>query len=466
MSKRSKELREKRAKLHADATEILKKETMTAEDRQKFDGMMSEIDVMKGDIDREERAEALENELRGTTPPKEDPIGAPAAGDKAAAVAEYRNVLRRHRCVGGTVKEVLENGAAAALDKLQPASRAIVEQLNSRWWNAFRNHLKLDTRNGQTLSAEDAAILAGRDPEFRDMGVGTGSEGGYTVPTGFVYNVETAMKFYGQMLEAGDIMDTATGAPLPWPTMNDTSVSGEQIDENTQVNKQDLTFGQISFGAFKYSTKMVPISIELLQDSAFDLEGYVTEQFAIRLGRILNNKFTLGAGTTEPKGIVTAATSGVAAAAGSSANTGGSETGATSLGTSDLTDLEHSVDRSYRRGASWMMNDSTEKFLKELLDKYGRPLWRPGMTSGAPDTINGYGYYVNNDVAAIAASAKSLLFGQFKKYKIRRVKELRVLKLVERFADYGQIALLGFARYDGNLLDAGTHPVKYLVQHS
>lgn len=80
--------------------------------------------------------------------------------------------------------------------------------------------------------------------------------------------------------------------------------------------------------------------------------------------------------------------------------------------------------------------------------------------------INGYPYYVNNDMATIGASNKTVLFGQLKKYKIRRVKELSVVKLVERFADYGQIALLGFARYDGNLLDAGTHPVKYLVQHS
>lgn len=78
----------------------------------------------------------------------------------------------------------------------------------------------------------------------------------------------------------------------------------------------------------------------------------------------------------------------------------------------------------------------------------------------------GYPYYVNMDMATIAASAKTVLFGQLKKYKIRRVMGMRVLRLVERFADYGQIALIGFARYDGNLLDAGTHPVKYLVQHS
>jgi len=467
MSKRSKELIEKRVKLHADATELLKKgAAMTAEDRANFDKMMADVDSLKDDITREERAEAVEAELRSTTRPQEDPIGAPTNGNpNVAAVAEYRQVLRRHRCVASNLEEVFRNGSGAALEKISPASRAIVQKLESRWWEAFRNHLMIKPNSGQTLRAEDAAVLAGEAPEYRDLGVGTGSAG-YTIPQGFVYNVETAMKFYGEMLQAGDIMDTATGQDLPWPTQNDTAVSGEQIDENTQVNKQDLSFGRAVFKAFKYSTKMIPISMELLQDTAFDLESYVTEQFAIRLGRILNTKFTTGAGTTEPQGIVTGATSGVAAAVGSAGNTGGSETGANTIGTADLTELEYSVDRAYRRGAAYMMHDTTEKYLKELLDKYGRPLWRPGMTSGAPDSINGYSYFINNDMAQLGASNKTVLFGQLKKYKIRRVKELIVLKLVERFADYGQIALLGFARYDGQLLDAGTHPVKYLVQHS
>ena len=61
---------------------------------------------------------------------------------------------------------------------------------------------------------------------------------------------------------------------------------------------------------------------------------------------------------------------------------------------------------------------------------------------------------------------KSMLFGALKKYQIRRVAEMRILRLTERFADFGQVGFLGLARYDGNLLDAGTHPVKYLIQHS
>ena len=282
------------------------------------------------------------------------------------------------------------------------------------------------------------------------------------------------------MLQVSKILDTATGNPLPYPTTNDTTVTGAIVAEGSQVSEADVSVGHIIFGAYKFSTNMVKVSLELLQDSAFDMEGFLKDQFAIRLGRILNTKFTVGAGTTEPLGLITAiaaslpspqaASSGVAIgtpliAAGSSTNTGGTETGGHSIGSSDLINLEHTVDPLYRRGAKFLMNDSTLRQIKTLLDKYGRPLWLPGLASGSPDTIDGYEYAVNNDMAAIAPSAVTVAFGPMEKYLIRRVRELAVLRLVERYPDYGQVAFLGFARYDGNLLDAGTHPI-YLIQAS
>jgi HK97 family phage major capsid protein len=299
------------------------------------------------------------------------------------------------------------------------------------------------------------------------------------VPQGFVYDVETALKAYGQMFESSRIFDTATGQPLPYPTANDTSVSAELVAEAAQVSVGDVSIGSLTFNAWKYSTKMVKASIELVQDSAFDMERYLIEQFAVRLGRKLNHDFTLGTGSSQPNGIVTAIvanngtpqTWGVGSgpgiplvAAGSSANTGGGETGATSIGSDDLMNLEHSVDRAYRKNGAYMMADSTLRAIKTVKDKYGRPLWQPGISAGVPDKINGYPYWVNEDLAAVATGNITVLFGDLSKYLIRRVKEMGVLRLVERFADYGQIAFLGFARYDGNLLDAGSHPVNYLKQ--
>jgi HK97 family phage major capsid protein len=445
--------REERAKAVADAQVFIPKagEKWTPEARQKFDGFMAEADRLKeeiADLERQARAGEHDAELRQTTRPPQEQVEANAVEARVAAIGEYRNVLRRHGLKG--------------LEKMKPESRAVVERMREQWSEALRDYL---LRGEGKMSEANRNLLAGANAEFRQMGIASGAIGGYLVPQGYVYEIEEAMKWYGDMLKVCSFLDTATGNPMPHPTDNDTTITGELVAENTQVSEQEITIGSITFNAWKFSTKLVKVSIELLQDSAFDIDSYIRDKFAIRLGRILNTKFTLGAGSgsVEPNGIITAATAGPTAI-GSATNTGGTENGTNTVGSTDLVELEHSVDRAYRRGAAFMMHDLTEKYLKELLDKYGRPLWRPGVSSGEPDTINGYPYFINNDLATLATGHKTVLFGQLNKYVVRRVKELAIMRLVERGADYGQVWFIGFARYDGNLLDAGTHPVKYLLQ--
>jgi HK97 family phage major capsid protein len=394
----SRELREKRAKLVADAQALIPAAgAMTAEIRTKFDAMIADADTLKADIERVERADALSAEVRAVRPPEQH-------------IANPRDE----------------------------------KTLRSEWNKALKDYA---IKGEGAMSAENRAILSGTVPEFRDMGVGVTTAGGFLVPQGFVYEVETALKYYGPMLSVGRILPTASGNPLPYPTVNDTTVVGELVAENTTVTNADLTVGQLTLNAFKFSTKMIPVSIELIQDSAFNLDSYLKDTMATRLGRILNTKFTVGAGTTEPKGIITAAIAGPTAV-GSASNDGSVATGANSIGSDDLVALEHSVDPLYRPGAKFMLHDSTLKSIKQLKDKQGRPLWLPGLGVNAPDTILGYPYAINNDMATIATTAKTVLFGAIDKYLIRQVKELAILRLNERFADKGQVAFIGFARYD------------------
>lgn len=460
-----------------------------------IDTLTAQRDALQTDLNRETRMNAVDPSGR-----REDPIN-PKGNDKMSLIGAYNRSLKRHGVA------VLRDGRGEltvrnyALEKVGDNVRNVIEEMEERYWEAFRNY-SIALRQGDSglCPAEDRAIILGQNEEFRaicvgggqykisdkerrDMGIGTNTLGGYFVPRGFVYEVEEAMKWYGSMLESSEIMDTATGQPLPYPTDNDTTNTGQLVGEGQQVAENDVTLGNIIFGAEKFSTKMVKVSIELLQDSAFAIGPYLRKKFAIRLGRILNTKFTLGNGNSanpvEPTGLITAVVANCAAAqlasagvaygtallaAGASGNDGGAETGGTSIGSQDLTDLEHTVDPSYRAGASYMFHDQTLRVIKRLLDKFGHPLWKQSMAAGEPDRINGYPYWINNDMATIALNAKTVTFGDHKKYLIRRVKELGVITLQERFADYGQVAYLGFARYDGNLLDAGTHPVCYLQQ--
>jgi HK97 family phage major capsid protein len=438
-------LREDRAKIVVQAQAVLDNKELAGEERNRqFDAMMADADRLKADIDRHEKLEALETETRGRTAPPTDKPENPTDAEQRASLhqATFRSYLRfGSKEEGGVVGQMPD----AERRFLAQHCRASVEKR------------EMGTGGGNALQ-------------------GTGI--GYFVPVGFVNAVESALKYYGPML-AGDgtgrdgyptIMDTATGQPLPWPTDNDTATSGEQIDEHAQVAQGDVTIGSVLFGAYLFSTKMVKVSIAAMQDSAFDLQSYLEMKFGERIGRVVNTKSTTGNGTTSLQGIVTAAALG-ATATGSATNTGGSETGATTIGSDDLIDLEHSVDVLYRKAARYMMHDTTVAKIKKVKDKEGRPVWQPGLAVNAPDTINGYAYLTNNDMDQVASAVnspvetrKTVLFGQISKHMIRRVKGLSVLRLEERFADYGQIAFIGFARYDAKLLDAGTNPVKYLAQ--
>ena len=355
---KARELREQRRKIYEQAQAVLNNPALNKEERTtQFDKHMTEMNDLKAEIDRYERLEALEQETRGLgAPPREVPGNNPDA-----AVAEKRA-------------------------------------------KAFNNYLKFglggEARVGRISDEDRQLVMEMRDMSTGGSGAGIATSGaGIFVPVGFVAKVVEAMKYYGPMLEGTpgmpDIMPTATGQILPFPTDNDTSNTGELVGENAQVTTQDISIGSINLGAFKFSSKMVRASIELLQDSAFDIESYLVKKFATRLGRIANTKFTNGVGVTEPYGIVTQSTS-AGTALGAGTNDGVS--GANTIGSDDLTTLEHSVDVLYRRQARYMMHDSTVAALKKVKDKYGRPLWLPGVAVNAPDTINGYPYRINNDM--------------------------------------------------------------------
>ena len=205
-----------------------------------------------------------------------------------------------------------------------------------------------------------------------------------------------------------------------------------------------LLFGTKSLDAYKYTPVVVLVSDELLQDSVMDVEGIVTDAMGERVGRIVNRHLTTGDGASKPNGIVTAA--GTQAAAGGSAIT-----------FDDFINLEHSVDPAYRSDPSvaWMFNDGTLKAARKLKDLEGNYIWQPAdVKGGAPATLLNYRYAINQAVADIGSGNRSVTFGAMNKYVVRVVNEFSMKRLVERYADYGQVGLIGFLRADGELLDS------------
>lgn len=327
----------------------------------------------------------------------------------------------------------------------------------------------------------DEAITAEEWRTIRaTMSTTTPAEGGYTVPSEISSKIYDAMKAYGAMRVVAEVIRTTDGRPLSFPTSDGTAEVGEWIAQNVTATAADLSFGTAPLNVFKASSKIVAVPYELLQDSTIDMEAFVNNRLAQRLGRIGNTGFTVGTGTTQPDGVVPKAASGKVGTTGQTLT----------IIHDDIIDLIHSVDPAYRgTQSSFMTNDALLKVLRKIKDTAGRPLWIPsydagirlGANNGAPgmigrggyadqntpvvfDYLAGYPVYVNNDMAAPAANAKSMVFGDLSYYKIRDAMDVQLFRFTDSaYTKLGQVAFLAWARMGGNLVD--TNAVKF-YQHS
>ena len=291
------------------------------------------------------------------------------------------------------------------------------------------------------LTSDERAIF-----ETRAQSEGTDSEGGFLVPNEFSGNLERALLAYGGMRSVAKVIKTGTGQTLDWPTVNSTAIQGEWLAENATATEQDETFANLTLSSYTASSKIVKVSRQLMADSYFNLEDYLSSALAERIGRLTNVGYTTGNGSAKPRGVKHDATPTTAAAAGA-------------ITFDEIIDLKHAVDPAYRANGTWMFNDSTLKAIAQLKDTTNQYLWRPTVSLSDPDLLLGHPIVINQDVESIGAGNYSVLFGDFSKYIIRDVEGFTLLRLDERYADALQVGFIGFLRTDGKVIDAGTNPI-------
>lgn len=414
-----KDLREKRAKLIADARAIVdkaeaEKRGLSPEEVTSQSAMLADARGLVGQIRNEEELEQEERDIRASLPESQRTRQAdPPAGDAAA------QLLKRNAAIGRFLR--------------------------------FR----------ETPVDREMMAGVGLDDEVRAQSTITGGVGGFAVApdTSFYGRVVEAMKYYGGVEQAGAfVINSTTGADLPIATDDDTSNVGVIIaEEGSQASGTDVTMGQKILKGYLFSSKIIKVSWQLLNDSGFDFEGYLARKFATRIGRARNAYFTTGTGGGQPQGFVTAASVGRQSATGNS----------TSVPFDDIIRLIHSVDIAYRNDPSckFMTSDGTATALELLKDGNGQYLWQPANQEGSAGRIKGKDVVINNDMAAMAANAKHSAFGAFSNYYVRNIGGLQVLRLNELYAANGQVGFMAFLRSDGGLIDAGQGPIK-LLQNS
>jgi HK97 family phage major capsid protein len=306
----------------------------------------------------------------------------------------------------------------------------------------------------------------------------------------FWHNLQIALKAYGGILPYIQLIQTDSGQPMPWPTVDPTQIVGRYITEAQQLgfggdsNGTDYQFGQGMLNAWTIVSGVILASVQLINDSAFDLDGFVNDRIGESIGRKVAAEIHSGTGSSAFLGIETAlvarghqsapALGGVylsgtsgnwAATAGGKAFTilGGTtattKLGAGLIGFDDVLGMIATVDPAYRNTGRciFVANDITLAMLRSITDAYGHPLWSPAVAPGQPDTLYGYPVVVDqntSNVSTTASTAGGLLFGDFKTAMVaRQVNGATMMRLTERYADYLQIGYLGYIRMDARSND-------------
>lgn len=379
------ELRAQRAKTWETAKKFLDekrndKGILSAEDTATYEKMEKEIVDLGHEIDRQERLDAMEREMA-------KPVNTPI-----------------------TIKP--ENG------RMDEKKGRASDEYKRNFWNAMR------------MKNPDRSIVDA-------LQIGTDTEGGYLVPDEFERTLVSGLSENNIMRTIAHVIQTTTGdRKIPVIASHG---SASWVDEEGAYKESDDVFGQVIIGAYKLGT-MIKVSEELLNDSIFDIQSYLADEFARRIGNAEEEAFITGNGTGKPTGFLNTAELGVTTA---------SEKAITA---DELIDLYHSLSVAYRGKAIWMLNDSTIQFIRKLKDNNGQYLWQPGLVAGAPDTILGRPVMVSRYMPSIATGAKAIGFGDFSYYWIADRQGRSFRRLDELFAANGQVGFRGSQRVDGKLI--------------
>jgi len=277
----------------------------------------------------------------------------------------------------------------------------------------------------------------------------TSGAGGYTIPQGFLAELEKKLLYYNNLRSVSRVIRTDTGNPLPFPVTDDTGNPATVGAENTAPSETAMTFTQVLLGSYRYES-LVLTSNELLRDSGLDLASEIGGMLGERIGRKETTDFTTGNGTTAPEGVVT----------GSSAGVTGATT--TTITLANIMGLIGSLDYAYQQGASFMMHQAIWNTILQLADSQSRPLFLDLLNGNAPKLL-GYPVVINNAMASsIAASAKTILFGDFSKHMIRDIGDIEIIRLNERYADKYQTGFLAINRCDAKVMQSSA--IKRITQ--
>jgi HK97 family phage major capsid protein len=408
-------LHEQRANLHGEMRSLVEKaekedRALTGEETEQLDKMTADFEELRSRAQMAEKIFLQEQEVdKAIHSPLE--LRVDEDGDIPLTLTEYRN-----RKLGEKIQDTPEYRSAYFhyLSVRSPASDLDVE-------------------------------------EHRTLSKATGAAGAYLVPTDMYDQIIRAIRFMGSVSQLATEIRTSTGDLLNVPA-NTAHGTASWTAESGAYAQSDETFAQVPLNAYKAATSII-ISEELLTDSAFPLDGFLAREFGERIGVLENTGFVNGTGTGQPQGLV-----------GNISNTTAATGNATTFSYTALVSAVFSLPAQYRPGAVFIAADAAVRNLYLMVDSQNRPLWSVNVATTGPDTFMGYPIYSDPDLAAPAANAKSMIFGDIKRaYVVRRVDGFSMQRQNELYSNNGQVGFRGFERVDGRVVLSAAATT---IQHS
>jgi HK97 family phage major capsid protein len=388
-----------------------------------------------------------------------DPVTQSAAAKASAEFERITGEIVNIQARDAANKEEARQAAAMEAQTRTTANTNTTQKANVTYDESFWRWAA--SQRGAEVAESERRMLETRGTSTQ-IGT-TNSLGGFTIPQSFSNTMETMMKWYGGMLEAADIMQDDIGGVLHYPSLDDTATSGAIIAQGVATTVSDLTIGNIAFGEYTVDSKIIKIGEELLNDERVGLlQNVLGDILPQRLGRAMNTLLTTGTGTSQPYGLTTCVT-----------NSALTTAGATAITKPELLRVRHSVDKAYSQGpkVGWMMHYSILGYLRglDLGNNDTVQLFVPSLTAGEPDRLLGLPVFVNNDLEAANATTglpvtakKHIYFGDFSKYKIRRIGGISLGRNEQLYWAERAVGFMGWMRFDGKLVN--TNAIKSLLQ--
>lgn len=406
----AKQLRAERVEHIEKARDILDKaegesRDLNTEERSEYDKLVEAADEMKPRYERLEAQAERESEM-------------------ADAQYRSRDLAKSQRS---------EDGDDPVAGALTAAQRVKALRGSEEYQRAFDAYL---VRGEGALAPEQAALL--HNAELRAQTIGTGSEGGFTTSTDTEGRIVEALGVEVAMRALGTVIPIASDREIPVVDAPADYGDPALTAESAAYNEDDVVLEQRTLGAFKL-TRLVRASEELVADDDAGFMALLPSFIARRFGPSEEAWFVNGTGSSQPRGVLLDAPVGVTAAS------------ATAVTADELIDHQHTVRRPYRPRSSWLMNDQTIRDIRKLKDGDNQYLWRMGLEPGASETLLGKPVFTSASMPLMATGLKAVAYGDFSYYWIGDRGQRSVKRLVERYAELGQIGFVASQRTDGVL---------------